>query len=312
MANEAVRAAWVLILILPAGARADTVFLKNQGTIKNCRVMKEEPGKVHLRTPGGQMGIPREEVVRIEKEKSVFDEYDERRAKLGEKDWSGHLKLAEWCRDEACLREEADMHLRKVISLKGDHLQARRLLGYVKDGRDWHLPPPLSVRLSFSGMKEFQDEADRQFSIILPTRGDLQPVSDLKGVKALNGLELSVTVEVEEREKVTFYGQETQRPTTVAKVTIQAVTGRTGERPPSIVLEGAVLSAIPGAKTLSVGDAFTSHVRELHAFFDRVDQERRTRIEAVLARRNEEKKMTPATDPSPPAPRPAKKDKAKG
>ena len=70
--------------------------------------------------------------------------------------------------------------------------------------------------------------------------------------------------------------------------------------PPSIAIEGSLLTAIPDANRLAVGDAFTRHPLEIHAFFDKLIQDRLNKIEGVLARRNEEKKKT---QPAPPAPK---------
>jgi hypothetical protein len=306
MAEKIFRGAWTLAILFPIAAQADVVFLKNQGTVQNCRVLKEELGRVYLRTPGGQMGIPKEEIIRIEAAKSVFDAFDELRAKLKATDSNATFKLAQWCR-EGGLREEADDLLKKVIAMKSDHPSARRMLGYLRENGEWHLPPPLSVRITITAAKELQEEVDKQMSIILPTRKDLQVVTDLTDVKNLNALELVIAVDTAARDSVTFYGRETQKPTTVVTVNFKPTSAWTGKVPPSLRVEGSLLTGIPDAKRLGVGDAFTRHAEQIHAFFDKVLQERLVKIEAVLARRNEEKKAQAPPGPAQAAPRPGKK-----
>jgi hypothetical protein len=302
MGRNASRLAGVLTVLIPMAAAADTVLLKNQGKIFNCRILAEEPGgQVFLRTLGGRMGVPRSEIVRIEKQKSVFDAYDEMLAKLGPKDMAAHMKLALWCRSEAGMWEEADELAKKVMAMKSDHPQARRMLGYVRDAGEWHLPPPLSVRCSITADKLLEEEVTKQLGILLPTRKDLQVVPDLKDLKSLNGLELAINVEMNARDRLTFYGQQTQEPTTVATITLTAASAWTGKTPPKLVLEGALLTAIPDARRLAVGDAFTRHPLEVHAFLDNLIKERLAKIEALLARRNEEKKAQASPEKKSPA-----------
>ena len=115
MVRIAVLALSFLLVALPL-LRADTVYLKTGGLIKDCRMLKEEAGTVFLRTPGGQMGVPREDILRIEKEESVFDSFDKQRVKLRKDDANGHFELARWCRQESGLRQEANELLKKVIA----------------------------------------------------------------------------------------------------------------------------------------------------------------------------------------------------
>ena len=93
----------------------------------------------------------------------------------------------------------------------------------------------------------------------------------------------------------------------MATITFTTAAPWTGKTPPKLVIEGALLSAIPDARRLAVGDAFTRHPLEVHAFFDQLIKERLAKIEALLARRNEEKKASASPKAAPAANAPAKK-----
>ena len=119
----------------PAGA--DTVHLKDGGLILECRILREDTEKVYLRTPGGSMGVPKAVIGSIEKAKSLFDTYDEKLARVPKDDFKGFFALAQWCRQAAGLRQEMYGLLEKVVELKKDHTEARRMLGHARIDGQW-------------------------------------------------------------------------------------------------------------------------------------------------------------------------------
>src|ERR1700722_3037344 len=90
-------------LLLPPGARADDVVEKTDGAKLRGTVILDSPECVKIKTSGGVITIPREEVARVERAKDIFKEYTDREAAL-EKDANAPstkwLELARWCQEK--------------------------------------------------------------------------------------------------------------------------------------------------------------------------------------------------------------------
>jgi hypothetical protein len=269
------------LLVLLAASRplaADTVHMKNGGLIKDARILREEGDTVHLRTPGGRMGVPRSAISRIEKGKSVFDEFDEMRAKVPRGDADRLFQVSAWCREKGLHEEELSV-LEKVIEMKPNYLKARRRLGYYWKEGEWQKPPTLSICVRTKGPAEREEDVRGQLAIVLETRKDLVVVKDLEGVKPLDGCPLEVLVETTVKPRQTFFRQEIRGPVASAKVTLRAAADWAGKKPPELVAEGEVGAELPNAATLAVIDAFVASHREIHDFLDRVLGTRLARLE---------------------------------
>lgn len=121
------------------------------------------------------MVVPRTQIYRIARTKTAYDQYAEQLARLREGDGDGLFRLATWCRSADGLRVEADELLAKVISLNEDHTGARRLLGHVKAGKQWTVPPPLEVQLQIGGPSSKQaSDLRARLTLFLETRKDLR------------------------------------------------------------------------------------------------------------------------------------------
>ncbi|MEN8150359.1 MAG: hypothetical protein ABFS86_11090 [Planctomycetota bacterium] len=125
----------VLVLLLAGVAAADTLYLKN-GRKFDGRVVSETATKVVFEIRGiGSQTFSKEDVDRIEKGASIFDEYDERIAKTDAEDPAAQFALGKWCMENG-LRKEGRKAFKTVIKLTPDHKEARTALGYIRgDGR---------------------------------------------------------------------------------------------------------------------------------------------------------------------------------
>ena len=120
---------------LSAGAaRADRVVLAG-GTVVEGKAARRGD-QVVIQIESGEITLPRDAVVRIEKRESALDRYAALRAALRPGDLKGLLSLADHCRDHG-LRAEEQRTLRDVLELDRDHEQARLRLGYVKTEAGW-------------------------------------------------------------------------------------------------------------------------------------------------------------------------------
>ncbi|MBI5765591.1 MAG: HEAT repeat domain-containing protein [Planctomycetes bacterium] len=119
---------------LSISASADTVHLQGGYTIEADRV--ELRGDVYrITSRSGTHDIEKERVLKIEPGPTQSDEY-ERELKKHADSAAGHFELACWC-DYKGMKSEQLKHLKRVIELDPDHADARKALGYVRQGKDW-------------------------------------------------------------------------------------------------------------------------------------------------------------------------------
>jgi hypothetical protein len=133
--HKVVSIAAVTVLVLgPALAVADDVYLKGAGTISGRIVLQTETS-VEVDIGAGRVTVPMSRVVRIEKRRSALDEYDDRAAALGPRDRAGWLALAQWASSQG-LGGQARKAYERVLAIAPSDPDANRALGYVElDGR---------------------------------------------------------------------------------------------------------------------------------------------------------------------------------
>ncbi|MET0286118.1 MAG: hypothetical protein ABW352_16675 [Polyangiales bacterium] len=123
-------------MLASAFARADAVYLQGGRVLEGNATVDGD--KVTVELESGRMAFARSEVVRIEKSTSPLDEVDAREKKLGKDDVAGMLELAKFCRDRDLPARERTL-LERVLAKLPDHTEARRRLGYVREGDAWVL-----------------------------------------------------------------------------------------------------------------------------------------------------------------------------
>lgn len=72
----------VALALLPVGALADDVYLKNGKSFKDV-IATEEGAQVRLKMPGGELALSRAQVLRIERGSSPYGDYLTRKGELG-------------------------------------------------------------------------------------------------------------------------------------------------------------------------------------------------------------------------------------
>jgi hypothetical protein len=280
-----------LVALLLSPLPADTVFLKDGTQILDCKVTQETATQVHVDTPVGKMVVPKTEVFRILKVKTAHDNYDEQLAKLREGDVNGLYKLAVWCRTSG-LRKESDELLARVISLKDDHPEARRLLGHLKLGGEWVVPPPLTIRFKASGANA--GDIRKALDLFLEMRRDVRLASDstakTEGGAALDTCNLDASLIIVRKAAGTFYGMQVGEPTFGASVRLEAKASWIPKSPPMKTAAEGQVPGNGGNAGLAVGNAFGSSSAVLHRFFDGLSDARGKKIREAFAKEEREKK----------------------
>jgi len=269
---------------------ADTVFLKDGTQINDCKVTAETETMVTVDTPVGEMKVPRTQIHRLIKTKTVHDLFAEQRAKIRDDDANGLFRLAQWARTKDGLRQESDELLGRVIELKAGHAEARRLLGHVKAGSEWFVPEPVQVRLKVSGpqAKDLRTYLD----LFLKTRNDfrLEPETAAKDSgEPLDRCAMSVTVITTRKAPGTFYGMTLGGPILGATVRLEAQGGWIGKPAPRTAIEGQV-PASTGNMGLAVKNAFGTGAGILHRYLDGLTEVRAKKLEEDLRKKEREKR----------------------
>ena len=134
------------LLLLPALAHADSVFLINGGVLEG-RVSYED-GRVVVEQATGKVYLDKSKIDHIEKSKTDLDGYDERLALVRAKgdqatadDWAS---LGQYATDHG-MRERGENNFRKAIAIDSNNSAARLALGYVKFQDRWMTPDDANV-----------------------------------------------------------------------------------------------------------------------------------------------------------------------
>jgi hypothetical protein len=285
--------------------RADTIFLKDGTQILDCQVTSETATAVSVRTPVGDMVVPRTEIYRIQRQRTVHDTYAEQLARIREGDANGLFKLAQWCRSANGLRKESDELLAQVIALQENHAGARRLLGHVKSGDKWIVPAPLSIRL-VAGGGSGKDENDlrEKLALFLQSRRDVRVAPESAGDSREPGdpfdaCTVRASVVIGRRAGTKFYGETIGRASIVATVSLSAESPWIGKTPAKVAVAGEIPEGVGGGGAVAVQNALGSNSQSLHRFLDQVAQLRSRALERELAKKEtEKKKAAGAADPA--------------
>jgi len=115
-------------------AQADVLKLRD-GRQWEGTILSESSQEVVIRTIGGPVTVPRNDIVAISRGPTRQQQYEERRRALAEGDVAGHLALARWCREQN-LVAEARTEYEAVLTLDPENAEAHQALGHQQvDGR---------------------------------------------------------------------------------------------------------------------------------------------------------------------------------
>jgi len=127
--------AFVLVFVATSGhARADRIFLEGGRVLDGEATV--EGDKVQVLLESGRISLSRSEVLRVEKSTSALQEARQREAAVRPDDVPGLLRVADFCRDHDLRKRERAL-LERIVSLEPDHADARRRLGFVREGNRW-------------------------------------------------------------------------------------------------------------------------------------------------------------------------------
>ncbi len=279
-----------LCLVACGVARADTIFLKDGTQILDCKVTGETETRVSVRTPSGDMVVPRSAIHRMVKQRTVHDEFAERLARTHPRDINGLFKLATWARNVDGLRSESNELLAGIIASKKNHTGARRMLGHIRVRGEWMVPPPLSVRLvveQATGVTPGDLRA--KVAHFLESRPDVQVTGggdetpDSAGAgESLDACTLSITATASRKAAGTFYGMKIGRPSFAASVNLEARSPWVGRTALKTSVTGMVPVGSGGTMALGVQNALGSNSTTLHRFLDRLIALRATKLEREL------------------------------
>ncbi|HEY6878543.1 MAG TPA: hypothetical protein VI299_11020 [Polyangiales bacterium] len=125
-----------LVMLVSAFARADVVYLQGGRVLEGNATVDGD--KVIVELESGRVTFERTDVVRIDEAKSALDEARSREKKLANGDVAGMLELADFCRDHDLPARERAL-LERIVAREPNHAEARRRLGYVREGDVWVL-----------------------------------------------------------------------------------------------------------------------------------------------------------------------------
>jgi hypothetical protein len=130
----------ILVLVCNAGfaCRAEVFVLTNGGRISGELVNRnEKPRKQYIiKMAGeGQITLAASQVEQVLNHRPEEDEYERIRPAYPDTA-EGQWALAEWCRQQK-LSVERETHLKRIIELDPNHVEARHALGYVQIEGKW-------------------------------------------------------------------------------------------------------------------------------------------------------------------------------
>jgi hypothetical protein len=114
---------------------ADTVFKKDGGKLRG-KILEDNKEFVRIKAYGSVYKIPKEEILRIERDGDIRREFKARKKKLKDWDEKSWLKLGEWCQENELHPEAIDCFY-KVISINTNNADARWELGHRRLRGKW-------------------------------------------------------------------------------------------------------------------------------------------------------------------------------
>ena len=127
-----------LALLSAPAVQADRFVLTSGGTLEGTLLNRQQTPRTtyEIETrPGVKVVLEAERVSEVARQKDVEAEYA-RVAPTYLDNVADQWKLAEWCRQHQ-LKAHRAIHLRRIIELQPDHVEARHGLGYVQLKGEW-------------------------------------------------------------------------------------------------------------------------------------------------------------------------------
>jgi len=188
MARIVIGAIVLLIWAAAQPALAEVFVLSSGGQLEGELLNPDEsPRKGYrVRTKAGiEVTLSTSQVVDVLRRRPEEDEYEKIRHEYPDT-VEGHLALSDWCREHR-LKDQRELHFRRILELDPDHARARAALGYQRfEGQwktqaeimtergfvyyrgDWKLPQQIAI----DEEREAREKAERDWRIQLKRWGD--------------------------------------------------------------------------------------------------------------------------------------------
>ncbi len=122
------------LLLAVSSVRADTVVMKDGRQLQGRSSI--EGDQVVVKSKYGEVKVPKDDVLRIDREDDVYSQYARKEKELGNGTADERYQLGVWARDNK-LDDEAKAAFLSVLKVDPDHAGARAALGYVKEDGRW-------------------------------------------------------------------------------------------------------------------------------------------------------------------------------
>ena len=124
----------LLVLSAAGVALADVVVMKDGRQLQGRSTV--EGDEVVIRQKHGEVRVPRDEVLKIERQDDVYSQLARKEKELAGGTADDRYQLGVWARDHK-LDDEARAAFLSVLKVDPDHAGARAALGYVLEGGRW-------------------------------------------------------------------------------------------------------------------------------------------------------------------------------
>lgn len=125
----------ILTVTLSSPLQADTIHKKDGGKLRG-KIIEENKAWVKIKAYGSVYKVLRDDILKVERDGDIRQEYKKRAKKLKDWDEKGWLKLGEWCQEKELGPEAIDCFY-KVIGANPDNADARWELGHRRLKGKW-------------------------------------------------------------------------------------------------------------------------------------------------------------------------------
>jgi len=127
----------IAVVGFPLGALAKDVIYKVDGGKLKGDILRESRSSVTIKTLGGTVTVPRNEIARVEHDGDLLKAYEAHKAKAEKRPSAGRwFAFGSWCQRQGLYPEAIDC-FHATLALDPDHAEARWELGYRRLRGEW-------------------------------------------------------------------------------------------------------------------------------------------------------------------------------
>lgn len=167
---------FMAVLFICSTASADVIHLKDGRKVEGT-IVSQDASKVSIQTKFGIVEFAMSEVKDIEKKKTKDQLYEEMLKNTDSRDTTALMKLVKWCKENR-MSSKASRHLKQIISLDPNHVEAREMLGYVKFEGRW------VTKKEKEKLEQEADAREKEAAGLVKYNGEWLPKEDVEKLKA--------------------------------------------------------------------------------------------------------------------------------